>query len=104
MSGHDPFARAVEHLFARLGQSAVYCDASGAERPVRVISRQPDVVGAFGDTRLVMSTTRFDLRLAEVATPGDGDTLIVAGQSYRIQGAPVRDRDGLLWTVQAYLV
>lgn len=104
MSRHDPFVRAVERLFVRLGQSAVHCDASGAERPVRVISRQPDVVGAFGDTHLVMSTTRFDLCVAEVATPSEGDTLIVAGQAYRIQGAPVRDRDGLLWTVQAYPV
>ncbi|HQS59907.1 MAG TPA: hypothetical protein PKZ37_16145 [Gallionellaceae bacterium] len=51
-----------------------------------------------------MSTTRFDLCVAEVATPSEGDTLIVAGQTYRIQGAPVRDRDGLLWTVQAYPV
>jgi hypothetical protein len=89
-------------LFARLGQRAVYTDASGIERPVRVISRQSDVVGSFGDTRLVTAAVRFDLRVAEVANPGDGDTLLVAGLAYRIQGAPLRDRDGLLWTVQAY--
>ena len=40
--------------------------------PVRVIARRADVVTDFGDARLWSETTRFDLRVSEVADPTAG--------------------------------
>jgi len=98
------FAVAIDALFAdpNLGVDAVY-RAGGADPavPVRVILRRPDRVGAFGDARIVAETTVFDLRVAEVATPAEGDTLEVSGATYVVQGEPLRDAERLVWSIEA---
>ena len=45
------------------------------------------------------STTRIDLRVAEVANPRPGDRIEIDGDAFLIQGEPVRDRERLVWTV-----
>ena len=94
------FAVAIDALFAdpNLGFDAVY-RVGGVDPavPVRVILRRPDRVGA----RIVAETTVFDLRVAEVATPAEGDTLEVSGVTYVVQGEPLRDAERLVWTIEA---
>ncbi|QLH38098.1 MAG: hypothetical protein HWD60_02680 [Defluviicoccus sp.] len=68
---------------------------------VRVIHRQPDRVGAFGQTRLVAETAVFDLRVSDIAAPVAGDTIEVDGDLFVIQGAPLRDAERLVWTIEA---
>ena len=67
--------------------------------PVRVVARQADAVTEFGGGRLWSETTRFDLRVAEVANPRPGDRIVVAGEAFVVQGEPVRDRERLVWTL-----
>ena len=49
--------------------------------------------------RLWSETTRFDLRVSEVASPRPGDRLVLDGETFVVQGEPVRDRERLVWTL-----
>lgn len=95
------FAAALDVLFAdaHLGCDVVYTTEGGAPALVRAILRRPDDVTTFGETRIWSETTRLDLRLAEVPQPRPGDRIEIAGEAFLIQGAPVRDRERLVWTV-----
>lgn len=95
------FAAAVGALFAdpNMGRDAVYIADGGAPVLVRVVARRADAVTDFGDTRLWLETTRVDVRVAEVPNPRPGDRMEIDGEVFLIQGAPVRDRERLVWTV-----
>jgi hypothetical protein len=95
------FAAAVDALFAdpNLAREAMYEPADGDPFPVRVIARRADAITDFGDARLWSETTRFDVRVSEVAAPRPGDRLVIDGEAFVIQGEPVRDRERLIWTV-----
>jgi hypothetical protein len=96
------FAAAVDALFAdpNLGRAATYLPADGDPFLVRVITRRADAVTEFGAARLWSETTRFDLRVSEVASPRPGDRLVLDGEVFVIQGEPVRDRERLVWTLE----
>ena len=98
MSG-SPFARAAARLFARLGAQGVYRFGDGRAVPVQLITRQVDVIESFGQSRLAVDTQRFDVQAAEVAQPVEGDILTLHGNSYRVIGAPLADRERLVWTL-----
>lgn len=95
------FAAAVSALFAdpNIGRDAVYIAEGGAPFLVRVVARRTDAISDFGDVRLWSETTRVDLQVAEVATPRPGDRIEIEGDTFLIQGEPVRDRERLVWTV-----
>jgi hypothetical protein len=98
------FSAVIDALFAdrHLALDAVY-RAGGADPgvPVRAIVRRPDRVGAFGETRIVAETVMIDVRVSEVATPCEGDTIGMNGTLYVIQGEPVRNAERLVWTLEA---
>ena len=95
------FATAVDLLFTdqNIGRDAIYIANGGAPMLVRVVSRQADAITDFGDARLWSETTRIDLRVAEVPSPRTGDRIKIDGDTFLIQGEPVRDRERLVWTV-----
>lgn len=95
------FAAAVDALFAdpNIGRDAVYVAGGGTPVPVRVVARRADAITDFGDARLWSETTRVDLRVTEVAEPRPGDRIEIGGDTFLIQGEPVRDRERLVWTV-----
>ena len=95
------FARLVNQLFAEpnLGRDAIYEPADAEGFSVRVIARRADAVTEFGGARLWSETTRFDVRVAEVAEPRPGDRIVIDGQAFVVQGEPVRDRERLVWTL-----
>ena len=74
---------------------------TGTRSPVRVIARRPDTITDFGEARLWSETTRFDLRVSEIAAPRPGDRLVLGGETFVIQGEPMRDRERLVWTIDA---
>ena len=91
----------VDRLFAdpNLGRDATYGPADGDPFPVRVIARRADAIAEFGDARLWSETTRFDVRVRDVAAPRPGDRLVIDAATYIVQGEPVRDRERLVWTL-----
>ena len=95
------FENALAVLFAdaNIGRDAVYTADGGAPVLVRVVARRADAITDFGDARLWSETTRVDLRVAEVPNPRPGDRIEIDGDTFLIQGEPVRDRERLVWTV-----
>ncbi|MCW5700084.1 MAG: hypothetical protein KIT00_09600 [Rhodospirillales bacterium] len=96
------FAAAIDALFAdpNISMDAVYTAAGdGDPKTVRIIARRPDEIIGLGDTRIRMATAMFDVRVSEVAAPAEDDTLEFGGETFVVQGEPVRDRDGLIWTL-----
>jgi hypothetical protein len=93
------FQRAVSRLFARLGAPGTYRLADGREIATRFIAKQADVVESFGDTRLALTTHRFDAMVSDVLSPREGERFTVAGQTYQVVGEPLADSDRLIWTL-----
>jgi hypothetical protein len=98
------FADAVDALFAdpNLGTAAVF-RTGGADpgMPVRLIVRQPDRIGHFGETRIAAATLVIDIRTSDIAAPAEGDTIEMDGTVYVIQGEPLRDGERLIWIIEA---
>ena len=98
------FTAATDTLFAdpNFGVDATY-RAGGADpgTMIKAIVRQPDRIGNFGETRIVAATLVVDVRVSEVAAPAEGDTIEMNGMVYVIQGAPLRDGERLVWTLEA---
>jgi hypothetical protein len=96
------FAAATDVLFAdpHLARDAVYRPAGAGDGiSVRVMCRQPDRIEGFGDTRLASSTTVLDVRVSEVAEPAAGDTLALDDRTVVVQGTPILDAEGLVYTL-----
>jgi hypothetical protein len=95
------FDTVVDALFSdpNIGRDAVYDPADGEPFPVRVIARRADALTEFGGARLWSETTRFDVRVSEVTSPRPGDRLVLDGETFVVQGEPVRDRERLIWTL-----
>jgi len=95
-------AAAIEMLFAdpNLSSTGVYrIQGTGDPVAIRVIARRPDQVFDFGNTRIHTETSLFDVRVSEVPSPRPGDTLEVDGETFVLQGEPVRDSERLIWTM-----
>ena len=95
-------AAAIDVLFGdpNLAREAVYrVQGTGDPVAIRVIARRPDQVFDFGDTRVHTETSLFDVRVSEVPSPRPGDTLEVDGETFVVQGEPVRDSERLIWSL-----
>jgi hypothetical protein len=95
------FVGLVDRLFAdpNLAVDAIWEPADGEPFPIRVMARRADAIASFGEARLWSETTWFDLRVAEVAEPRPGERLLLDGDTFVVQGEPVRDRERLIWTL-----
>ena len=102
MDSAMPWSNMIDACFQRLGIEATYTAQDGLPVDLRVIAKRPDEIVGLGDTRIHSETAVFDLRVSEVPAPRPGDTLIVDGVTYAIQGEPVRERERLVWTIEAY--
>ena len=102
-------AAAVDALFAdpNIAIDGIYTPAGGAPRTVRVIARRPDQIIGLGETRIHTATAVFDVRVSEVPAPAAGDALVIpasgpgTGETVVVQGEPRRDRERLVWTLDA---
>ena len=99
------FASALDRLFRdpNLAVTAIYEPVGGGPVTVGAMARRADAIASFGEARLWSETTRFDVRVAEVAEPRPGDRLVVDGEAFVVQGEPVRDRERLVWTLDVRL-
>lgn len=100
------FTVAVDDLFSdpNLARDAVWReDGRGAGIPVRVIARRDDRIRGFGETRVIAETALFEVRVSEIQVPAAGDSIELGDDAYVVQGAPVRDPERLVWTIEAYV-
>ncbi len=97
----NAFDDAMGSLFAdpNLAREAIYQKPGVDPVTIRVIARRADQVLDFGDTRVHTGNSMFDVLVSEVLDPRPDDTLIVDGETYIIQGEPVRDPERLVWTL-----
>lgn len=99
------FAGAMHLLFAdpNLAHEAWHRDSEGQFTRIRIIPRRKDVVTEFGAARLVSETFRFDVRVSELPAPRPDEQILFGDETFLIQGEPIRDRERLIWTIEASL-
>jgi hypothetical protein len=92
----------IDDLFAdpNLAADALYIPEGGEPISIRVVVRRPDRVLEFGEARLHAETAVFDVRTREVPSPRPGDQIELGGESFIVQGEPVRDPERLVWTLE----
>lgn len=97
------FAEALDLLFAdpNLAREAWHRDSEGQFTRIRIIMRRNDEVTAFGAARLVSQTMRFDVRVRELPAPLPDEQILFGEETFLIQGEPIRDRERLIWTIEA---
>jgi len=97
------FLAALDLLFAdlNLAHEAWYRDSEGQFTRIRIILRRNDDVTAFGAARLVSDTCRFDVRVSELPAPRPDEQILLGEETFLMQGEPLRDRDRLVWTIEA---
>ena len=96
------FAIATDLLFAdpNLSTPALYQQSGiGVERAIRVMRRNPDRMVEFGAARLVSDSVVLDVRVSDCPELAAEDRFELAGETFVVQGAPQRDRERLVWTV-----
>lgn len=97
------FAVALDLLFAdpNLAHEAWHRDSEGQFTRIRIIPRRNDAVTEFGAARLVSETFRFDVRVTDLPAPRPDEQILFGDETFLIRGEPIRDRDRLIWTVEA---
>jgi hypothetical protein len=100
----NAFAVATDALFAdpNIATNAIWrAGGVGGAIPVCVITKRPDQVAGFGDSRAVLPTVMIDVRRSEVAEPATGDTVEIDSELFEIVAAPTLDSLRLVWTCEA---
>ena len=98
----NAIAGAIDALFAdpNIARDATYrAQGTGEPQSVRIVTKRPDEVLDFGDSRVVTATTVAEVRVSELASPQAGDTLEIGGETFTIQGTPRRDTERLIWSL-----
>ncbi|WP_146592208.1 head-tail joining protein [Puniceibacterium confluentis] len=83
----DPFVRAVDAAFGRLGIDGIL-DPEGAALAVRLLPILPDDTVEFGKLTLQSETVQYEIRRSELGAYGKGAVIEVAGDRRRIQALP----------------
>jgi len=100
----DAFAAATDALFAdpNMARDATWrAGGVGAGTSARVITRRPDQVVGFGDSRAILPTTLIDVRRSEVSEPASGDTVEIENEIFEVIATPTLDSLRLVWTCEA---
>ncbi len=100
----DAFSAATDTLFGdpNIARSALWrTGGAGDGIAVRVITKKPDQVVGFGDSRAILPTMLIDVRRSEIPNPASGDTVEVDGTVFEVVATPVADSLGLVWTCEA---
>lgn len=98
----NAFAAAVNRIFAdpHMAVDATWLPAGVPPgTTIRAIRKAPDDLTTYGGARVWSETMRVDVMVAEVPSPEPGDRIVIAGETFEVQGEPVRDRERLVWTL-----
>lgn len=95
----DPFVVALDALYgSSMATTADYTPVAGPPRSVRVIRSQPTVDTGFGSGGgMLQDTNVIEVRRSEIAQPATGDRFFLDAGTFRLDGAPMLDVEGLQW-------
>jgi hypothetical protein len=97
------FAAATAILFRDPNLSVAaefFAGGAGPGQPVRVIRRRPDEIANFGSSRAAVPTLVIDARTSDLPLVERGDVFQIAGDAWKVQAAPLKDREGLTWRIE----
>lgn len=98
------FSAAIDAIFAdpNMAADATWSPGTGGLTvPVRLIAKRPDQMLEYGQAAILRDTLLFDVRVSDVAAPKSGDMMVIGTEMFLVQGTPRRDRERLVWTVEA---
>lgn len=99
----NAFATGMDALFEdpNISRNAVWRSGGAGEgTPVRVVLRTPDQIGTFGGGRFVATGRLLACRVAEISDLEAGDSFEIDGDTFIVQGEPMRDGEGLIWNAE----
>ena len=100
----DAFSAATDVLFSdpNIARDATWrAGGAGDGVMVRIITKRPDQVVGFGDSRAILPTMLIDVRRSEIPNPASGDTVEIDAAVFEVIATPVADSLGLVWTCEA---
>lgn len=86
-----------------LSVSATYTPVVGEAVTVRCIVKSPDRVVDVYEASIHVPTALIDVQVADVEQPIAGDQITIGSSTYTVQGEPVRDAEGLIWTLDVHV-
>ncbi len=89
-------------LALMLPQHATAQDEPYPSRPVRVITRAPDVYQNVGISVIETPTLVLEVRVSDCPALVPGDQFMIDGILYAVQGSPRRDSERLVWQADVY--
>ena len=98
------FQEMINALFAdsAMARDIVYTPVAGLPQTIRAVIKSPDRIVDVRDIAIHTPTLVVDVRVSDIATPQEGDTLDIGTLLYVVQGEPVRDAENLVWTLDCY--
>ncbi len=96
------FAAAITRIFDDPNMAIDALWLSGGVPPgatIRAIRKAPDHATTYGGGRVWSETMQVDVMVAAVAAPEAGDRIVIGGETFEVQGEPMRDRERLVWTL-----
>jgi hypothetical protein len=95
------FQEMIDALFAdsAMARTVTYTLVAGLPQTMRAVIKSPDRVIDVRDIAIHTPTLVVDVRVSDIATPQEGDTLTIGTLLYAVQGEPVRDAENLVWTL-----
>jgi hypothetical protein len=98
------FNTAIQALFndRNLAVDATFIPQVGVSKPVRVITRAPDVYHNVGQSVIETPSLVLEVQVADCPTLCEGDQFLIDSDTYTVQGEPRRDSERLIWQVDCY--
>lgn len=93
------FAAAINVLFTDPNVSAAvtFTPAGGVPQSIRAIVARPDATADFLNSRIATTALEVELRVSDVTKPNAGDLVAIDGETFIVQGEPLRDPERLTW-------
>ncbi|WP_347267895.1 hypothetical protein [Paracoccus sp. (in: a-proteobacteria)] len=98
----NAFAAAMTRIFADPHMAVDATWLPGGVPPgigIRAIRKAPDELTSYGSARVWSETVRIDVMAAQTPSIQPGDRIVIGGETFEVQGAPIRDRERLLVTL-----
>ena len=100
------FSTAITKLLGdtNMAVDALYTLKTGDPLTVRVSLSRPDELSTFSGTPLVAPSFTIVVAIASIPDLKTGETFEIEAVTYRVEGTPLRDVEGVSWSAGASIV